>query len=238
MIKNIFTYWTGEKPNLIEQLDSILVRTCLENGYVLHQINDSNLKEYIDIGKNFNELSYLVDKSDYVRVKLLKKYGGLWLDSDVLILRDLNHVFDSIESGDCFFTGFFRRGRIIGFNNAILGSVVNSNFYKEWEQRNELMLESGENTCYKSPFGMTFLNERRDYILKNMFVINALSSGIEILPFRNNPISNRVALSISNRNPPMVHFGGCNYISFGKLNDQEKENSALWGLIKSSLYFK
>lgn len=237
MIKNIFTYWTKKKPDLIRKLDSILARACLENGYVLHQIDDFNLKEYIDIGENFNELSYLVDKSDYVRVKLLRKYGGLWLDSDVLILRDLNEIFESIDLKGSFFTGFFKRGSILGFNNAVLGSLPDSDFYKEWEERNELMLLSGENICYKSPFGMKFLNERRKAIYENMFVVDALFSGIEIFPFNNRPMSDKVALSILARNPPIVHFGGCNYLNFEQLGNQEKENAPIWKLVKESIYF-
>ncbi len=39
-------------------------------------------------------------KSDYVRAFLLHHFGGLWLDSDTVVLRDLEPIIDQIQEYD------------------------------------------------------------------------------------------------------------------------------------------
>ena len=88
MIKIIWTYWHGKNNKLLD--------VCLESWKIylpdwdIRIINKDSLKNY-DIKKplNYNKLTQTT-KSDVIRLNLLYKYGGIWLDRSVL----LNESFD------------------------------------------------------------------------------------------------------------------------------------------------
>ncbi len=62
-------------------------------------------------------------KSAFVRAFILERYGGLFLDSDALVLQDLHQVFDAIEKHGFVCTEHNTpRGRFIP--NSFLGSVA------------------------------------------------------------------------------------------------------------------
>ncbi len=78
-----------------------LVKTCFEtlktnvSGHPINLISEDNYKQYIDIP------TYIIEKvkkknisfthlSDIIRICLLEKHGGLWLDSTILLSCPLN----------------------------------------------------------------------------------------------------------------------------------------------------
>lgn len=56
-------------------------------------INDDNVKNYIDIHNRFFELKSNF-KSDIIRYFVLHKYGGIWLDADIIIIKNLNEIYN------------------------------------------------------------------------------------------------------------------------------------------------
>lgn len=102
--KNIFIYW-DDKPNS-QTPDYILMcrETIKKNkgeGIKLNIINKDNLSDYLnDIPENLFKLKEIAHIADYVRVALLVKYGGIWLDSDCILLKDLNPIFDKLKRYD------------------------------------------------------------------------------------------------------------------------------------------
>ena len=72
-------------------------------GYNVILITHENINDYIDnIPKYFYELSP-AHQADFVRVNVICDYGGIWLDSDTLVLDSLDSLFDIIENKDGFF---------------------------------------------------------------------------------------------------------------------------------------
>ena len=101
---NVFLYWTGNEYKLIKILrDIIYLHSNNNKNYTVHLINKENLKNYIKIiPEYFNDL-LPAHQADFVRVNVVCNYGGIWLDSDTLVMDDLCRLFDIFKKKDGFF---------------------------------------------------------------------------------------------------------------------------------------
>lgn len=135
-----------------------LVKKCFENNkkYLdnIIVITEQNYLEYIDIPENILDkvskgIISLTQLSDIIRVNLLYKYGGLWLDATIF-LNDFNFVEISKKkywtlSGYDFFKGkYVSKGRWRGFvqysdSNLVVQSFMVDMFNYYWEIENELI---------------------------------------------------------------------------------------------------
>jgi len=89
---NVFMYWVGPKPKLIEEL---LRLASLHSGKcTLHLITSSNLNDYLSVPAEFHALnpSY---QSDYIRYNVIEKYGGVWVDADTIVMQQLDKLFEN-----------------------------------------------------------------------------------------------------------------------------------------------
>ena len=100
--KTIFWCWFKGLNN-ITKLGLSSLNSIKKNlkDYNLIIINDSNIKDYVNIPK------YIMDKyktgkmtpthfSDILRLELLNKYGGTWIDASVLITKYEPRFYDNI----------------------------------------------------------------------------------------------------------------------------------------------
>jgi hypothetical protein len=112
--KIIWCYWDSNTPKGIENIID-------KNKKVLHDwefrfLTSETIKKYInksDFPKGYNELS-IPAKSDYIRLFLLKKYGGCWIDASIII-NDRNFIEDLLYKSiknKCELTGCFFNGEI------------------------------------------------------------------------------------------------------------------------------
>jgi len=98
----IWGYWEN-KPGKTrpEYLD-----ICLEtfNNYNIYTfkiiiLNEKSVYDYLpDLREDINNFS-LAHKSDYIRVKLLYTYGGIWLDIDTIVMRNLMPIVSKLNEG-------------------------------------------------------------------------------------------------------------------------------------------
>ena len=99
--RNVFLYW-DDKPNT-KTPDYILLcrQTILKNcGKDVNVIlvNRSNISQYLEnIPENLFKIKEIAHIADYVRVALLVRYGGIWLDSDCILLKNLSPIFDMLN---------------------------------------------------------------------------------------------------------------------------------------------
>jgi hypothetical protein len=101
-------------------------------GYKLHFINDKNLYEYLDnIPKNFYKLRP-AHKADYVRVSVVNKYGGIWLDSDMIIINSLDFYFDLLNEYNSFFYRQIFTPQKEKFEISFFGSKKDNPILIEW----------------------------------------------------------------------------------------------------------
>ena len=129
---NVFLYWTGNEYKLIKILrDIIYLHSNNNKNYTVHLINNENLKNYIKIiPEYFNDL-LPAHQADFVRVNVVCNYGGIWLDSDTLVMDDLCRLFDIFKKKDGFF--LLENNQILF--NGVFGSKPNTPLMIEWKTK-------------------------------------------------------------------------------------------------------
>ncbi len=102
--RNLFFYWTGPEFKLIRELRELFYLHSNDGrSYRPHFVCDANLGQYVPaLPARFPDL-LPAHKADYLRVYLLNKFGGIWVDSDTLVMTDLASLFSVFEEHDGFF---------------------------------------------------------------------------------------------------------------------------------------
>jgi mannosyltransferase OCH1-like enzyme len=138
-IINLYLYWVGKEYKLISLLRNLIyLHSTNGKGYKVILITDKNINNYIsDIPDYFTNLSP-ANQADFVRVNVICDYGGIWLDSDTIVLDSLDSLFDIIEK---------KNGFLIKQNNEILwngifGSKPNTPLMLEWKKQMRNLLEN------------------------------------------------------------------------------------------------
>jgi hypothetical protein len=141
--KVIWTYWdTEELPEFIQK--------CIEtwrhfnSDYEINILNMNNYQKYTDM--DVTKLRhYSKDKpqltADYIRVILLKKHGGVWMDASIICTKPIKFKSDTE-----FFVYYSDNNGILGKNkypiveNWFIATSKNNIFMNEWY--NEFILET------------------------------------------------------------------------------------------------
>lgn len=99
--KQIWTYWSPSD----HASDNIFVDRCIESWkqwnpeYKVHILSKDNYRDYID--DDISAIRHSHDSearfSDYLRLLVLAKYGGIWIDASIICQQSLNPVFDFLE---------------------------------------------------------------------------------------------------------------------------------------------
>lgn len=74
----VFAFWEGKMPDYIK-----LCMKTWKFDYILLDYN--SLKNYIELPESVKRFT-LPQIADYIRVHLLRDYGGYWLDTDTIVL--------------------------------------------------------------------------------------------------------------------------------------------------------
>ena len=151
--KNVFTYWEN-KDGRTEPYAHI--KLCFDTmkqhftNYNFVILNPETIKEYLpNVRSDLNNLM-IAQKVDYYRVALLYHYGGIWIDADTIVMKNLNQIFEKLDSGYDY-AGFGCTG-IVCFN----GYPKPSNWVMASRKNGKLM-----ERCLKK------LNEKLDQNNKN-----------------------------------------------------------------------
>ena len=103
----VWQYWEtrGTKPGFVDGLHEIAKANA---GMPVIQVTPETLPDYLpDLDPRILEVGELAHKADLIRTRLVARHGGIWLDSDAIVLRDLSFLVDALEGAD-----------FVGFNNA------------------------------------------------------------------------------------------------------------------------
>lgn len=105
--RNIWMYWETKKgyrkPAYLNLCYQTIVRHC-SNCYV-HLLNEKTVLNYLpELNVNLLKHCSIPQKADYIRLSLLQKYGGIWLDADIIVFKSLSELFLLLENYD--FIGF------------------------------------------------------------------------------------------------------------------------------------
>lgn len=116
--RDVFVYWGqgfDKAPELVKKcLSSIKKYTCDLNLVLL---NDSNIDNYIEVPNHIKE-KFLQGKikhahySDILRLMLLKKHGGCWIDATCLVTSKISDQIDALLKESNFFAFMYEKPMI------------------------------------------------------------------------------------------------------------------------------
>ena len=142
----IWTFWDGEPPPLVKK--------CIETwkkhnpDYKIIVLNKENVKNYLsepDLSKVKHVNDIVQRYSDYVRVHVLAKHGGIWLDSSVICQKPLDWIHDIQNETGVEYIGYFTENMTLPelkedspvLENWAFFCTPDSKFVKDW--RDEMM---------------------------------------------------------------------------------------------------
>lgn len=177
--KNIFSFW---EPN--EKIPGYL-RSCIKTwkkffpDYKIHILGYKKVKEYLGefffssiICKNMS----IPMQADAIRVALLKKFGGIWLDTDTIILNNkfIKHLknFELVMIGEEKY-----KSQYIGFiyasnKSSLLNEWLNQIIVKVKNYKNFISHKKNTSVCDNS------WNKMKSYFYLGYDIINPLLKNI------------------------------------------------------------
>jgi hypothetical protein len=74
-------------------------------------LNQTTVKEYVKEFPPAYDYLLKVHQADYIRCRLLKEYGGMWIDADTIQFAPVRYLFDYLQNFDVF--GYWWPGKKI-----------------------------------------------------------------------------------------------------------------------------
>lgn len=104
----IWMYWENipgkKRPNYLDICYDTVLKHC-QNDFDVKLLDDTSVYQYLpDLRKDLDTKLKIQQKVDYIRYWLLYTYGGIWIDCDTIVMRDLMPIMDKLQTFD--FVGF------------------------------------------------------------------------------------------------------------------------------------
>ena len=114
----LWIYWENKPGSTTPPYISLCIKTIYKHcskSFEIIQLDNTNINDYLpELTKNNSNLDFskllIAQKVDFYRIMLLKKYGGLYLDADTILLKDPIEIMDKLKDYD--FVGFGCTGHI------------------------------------------------------------------------------------------------------------------------------
>lgn len=107
----IFTYWDSGFSNISWPLKNVVSSHGKLNhdNFKVITLSHDTIKQYIDIPQHIEKIrsTYPASYSDFIRLALLKKYGGVWLDASIYINKSNAISKIDIISDDYLYAYYF-----------------------------------------------------------------------------------------------------------------------------------
>ena len=161
---NIWMYWENkpnkEKPVYLDLCLDTVYKHC-SNDFNIHLLNENTVYDYIpNLRRDINHLN-IPQKTDYIRLLLLYKYGGIWLDSDIIVMKSLYPIIEKLKKHE--YVGFGCH-----YNNC-----KNSGYPKpaNWvmaSRKNGILMKKCINKCHQI---LDKLNNKTINLKSNYFIL-------------------------------------------------------------------
>lgn len=148
MNKTIYTFWEGKMPEYL--------KLCMETWkFPFILLTYDNINQYTEkIPEKLKQLT-LPKQADYIRVHVLRDNGGIWLDTDTIMLND------ELPS-ECILGDDVTRANTIGF----LQTEPQSDFFETWAEFQDWKLNKLPNMKKDTSAWNVMGNAFTDYWLK------------------------------------------------------------------------
>jgi len=134
--KIIWSYWhTEAKPPIVE----LAIQTWRKHNpeYAIHVLSEPTIGNYLNMNALPTTFARKMHchKADIVRIALLEKYGGVWIDSSILINKPLSEEWDptTYDVGGYYIQKSTHNINKPVFENWFISAPKNSALIKEWK---------------------------------------------------------------------------------------------------------
>lgn len=180
-INNVYLYWVGNENNLIKILRKLIyLHSTSGNGYNVHLINHDNINNYVSYIPDFFYDLAPAFQADYVRVFVICDYGGIWLDSDTLVMESLDSLFTILNDKDGFLVEEYDSiNNKNNLCNGLFGSKPNTKLMLEWKCKILEIVDIKKQNISWTELGSKILNNTyylKPEIFENYSIINGSDS--------------------------------------------------------------
>ena len=143
--KKIFTYWDSNNPPQF-------ILDCQKNwrkfapNYTIHFLNQQNIENWITLPKGWKNLPPY-RQSDLIRLLLIHKYGGIWLDASILLMNNP----DNFVKGLTLFTTPDTTLKNPVYENWFIAAPAGNELIKRWYDEVIIALKNKDKYINQSP---------------------------------------------------------------------------------------
>lgn len=103
--KFIWTFWDSDPPNVVLGC----IKTWIDNNpdHNVIILSKKNYTKYIDPITNLEKLNIIQHVSDVIRLNILSKYGGIWIDASIICSKGLSWVHTIQKNKNVDFVGYY-----------------------------------------------------------------------------------------------------------------------------------
>jgi hypothetical protein len=136
--KHIWTFWdNAELPEIV--VKCIDTWKKYNSDYEITILSKDNLKEWIP---EYDVFSFRFANSpqkisDFIRIIIIAKYGGIWIDASTILTKSLNWIHDIHNENNCEFIGYYINKKTTNIKYPVLenwffATVPKSTFMCNW----------------------------------------------------------------------------------------------------------
>jgi len=178
--RRVYLYWVGKEYKLISILRNLIyLHSNSGTGYDVHLITKETIDVYVKkIPQYFDRLNP-AHQADFVRTSVLCDHGGIWLDSDTLVVSSLDSLFDLLDTHQ----GFFIKERN-DICNGVFGSRQGTSLMTEWKRRMLHLLDEKQETIGWTDIGnamLTRMIHEKQYFFSNYKIFDGTNNLYPIL---------------------------------------------------------
>lgn len=150
--RTIWTYWHAPNPPYVVQR-CIASWQRLNPDYQVHVLHPGNLADFLPhVPESLGRLN-IAKQTDWIRLALLHRYGGMWLDASIILTQPLAWVERERQAEQAEFVGFYLEGYTTRaafpvIESWFLAAVPGSVFIRQWLERFEAAAVAGETADY------------------------------------------------------------------------------------------
>lgn len=130
---------------------TLCLKTMRKNigaSHVLNVVTPENVREFLpELRTDLDDPLYLKvpAKADIIRVQLLRKYGGLWLDADVILFKEPSFFTDKLKEFD--FVVMSKKP-----DNWLLASKPSGELIDKWAERQNTLLDEKDRRFFRQNY--------------------------------------------------------------------------------------